>query len=55
MSLFGSDRVVLGTDYPYDMGDDHPVETVSLLTHLTEEDRQKIMRTNAVTLFKLKA
>jgi aminocarboxymuconate-semialdehyde decarboxylase len=53
VSLFGSDHVLLGTDYPYDMGDHHPVETVSLLTNVTEQDKGKIMRDNAVTLFKL--
>jgi predicted TIM-barrel fold metal-dependent hydrolase len=55
ISLFGSDHVLLGTDYPYDMGNHQPVETVSRLSGITEEDRRKIMRENAVALFKLKA
>ena len=55
ISLVGSDHVLLGTDYPYDMGNHQPVETVSRLSGITEEDRRKIMRDNAVALFKLKA
>jgi aminocarboxymuconate-semialdehyde decarboxylase len=53
VSLAGSDHVLLGTDYPYDMGDDSPVETVLRLTHIAETDRKKILRDNAVELFKL--
>ncbi len=55
ISLVGSDHVLLGTDYPYDMGNHQPVETVSRLSGITEEDRRKITRENAVALFKLKA
>ncbi len=50
----GSDRVLLGSDYPYDMGDQHPVETVTQLSGIKEKDRRKIMRENAVDLFGLK-
>jgi aminocarboxymuconate-semialdehyde decarboxylase len=50
----GSDHVLLGSDYPYDMGDPDPVQTVSQLSGITEEDRIKIMRKNAIELFGLK-
>jgi aminocarboxymuconate-semialdehyde decarboxylase len=53
VSLVGSDHVLLGTDYPYDMGDNEPVETVLRLTGIAESDRQRILRDNAVVLFKL--
>lgn len=53
ISLVGSDHVLLGTDYPYDMGENHPVETVLRVSGITESDRDKISRDNAVTLFKL--
>lgn len=53
ISLVGSDHVLLGTDYPYDMGENHPVETVSRISGIAETDRRKIMRDNAVALFKL--
>ena len=53
VSLAGSDHVLLGTDYPYDMGDNVPVETVLRLTGIAESDRRRILRDNAVELFKL--
>ena len=53
ISLVGSDHVLLGTDYPYDMGENRPVETVLRVSGITESDRDKINRDNAVTLFKL--
>jgi len=54
ISLVGSDHVLLGTDYPYDMGKEDPVETVSRISGITEADRLKIVRDNAISLFKLK-
>ena len=54
ISLFCSDHVLLGTDYPYDMGNHQPVETVSAISGIAEKDRQKILRENAISLFKLK-
>jgi aminocarboxymuconate-semialdehyde decarboxylase len=55
ISLAGSDHVLLGSDYPYDMGDLNPVQTVSQLSGIKARDRQKIMRENAIALFGLKA
>jgi aminocarboxymuconate-semialdehyde decarboxylase len=55
VSLAGSDHVLLGTDYPYDMGDENPVQTVSQLSRIKAADRRKIMRENAIALFGLKA
>jgi aminocarboxymuconate-semialdehyde decarboxylase len=55
VSIAGSDHVLLGTDYPYDMADENPVQTVSQLTRIKAADRQKIMRENAIALFGLKA
>jgi aminocarboxymuconate-semialdehyde decarboxylase len=54
VSLVGSDHVLLGTDYPYDMGNHQPVDTVSALSGITEEDKRKIMRDNAIALYQLK-
>ena len=54
VSLAGSDHVLLGTDYPYDMGDEDPVQTVSQLTRVKAADRRKIMRENAIALYGLK-
>jgi aminocarboxymuconate-semialdehyde decarboxylase len=55
IALAGSDHVLLGSDYPYDMGDLNPVQTVSQLSGIKVKDRQKILRENAIALFGLKA
>ena len=55
ISFAGSDHVLLGSDYPYDMGDLNPVQTVSQLPGIKAKDRQKIMRENAIALFGLKS
>ena len=54
ISFAGSDHVLLGSDYPYDMGDLDPVQTVSQLPGIRAKDRQKILRENAIALFGLK-
>ncbi len=51
--IAGSDHVLLGSDYPYDMGDPDPVQTVSKLPGIKAADRRKIMRENAIALFAL--
>jgi aminocarboxymuconate-semialdehyde decarboxylase len=51
--IAGSDHVLLGSDYPYDMGDPNPVQTVSELSGIKAGDRQKILRENAIALFAL--
>jgi len=53
ISLAGSDHVLLGTDYPYDMGDLNPVQTVAKLKEIKVRDRQRILRENAIALFGL--
>jgi aminocarboxymuconate-semialdehyde decarboxylase len=55
IGIAGSDHVLLGSDYPYDMGDPDPVQTVSQLQGIKEKDRRKIMQENAIALFGLKA
>ena len=49
----GADKVVLGTDYPYDMADSQPVSRVQSLTNISEEDKQRVLGDNAARLFKL--
>lgn len=49
---FGSDKVLLGTDYPFDMGDVQPVTTIDAL-ELPEDQRQRILGGNAAALFRL--
>jgi len=55
IAFAGVDHVLMGSDYPYDMGDPNPVQTVSKLSKIKAADRRKIMRENAIALFGLKA
>jgi aminocarboxymuconate-semialdehyde decarboxylase len=49
---FGADRVLLGSDYPYDMGDPEPVE--SLRAAGIEDERQaQIASANACKLLRI--
>jgi aminocarboxymuconate-semialdehyde decarboxylase len=53
ISTCGADRVVLGSDYPYDMGDPHPVSSVQALNGILPEDKEKILGKNAAKLLKI--
>jgi len=55
IAFAGSDHVLLGSDYPYDMGDPDPVGTVSRLKGVKAADKKKILCENAVSLFGLDA
>jgi aminocarboxymuconate-semialdehyde decarboxylase len=52
--LYGSDHVLLGTDYPFDMGDEDPVGFIASATRLTGADRAAIMGLNAAKLLKIR-
>ena len=47
---FGADRVLLGTDYPYDMGMEDPVGFIRKVPGLSAADRDRIMGANAARL-----
>lgn len=42
----GAERVMMGTDYPFEMGDPEPVRTVDSIPGLTEEERERILGGN---------
>lgn len=46
----GADRVTIGTDAPYDMGEEDPVAMVNALPGLTDEQRDRILGLNALEL-----
>jgi aminocarboxymuconate-semialdehyde decarboxylase len=46
----GADHVVMGTDYPFPMGDPTPVETVNDIPGLSEEQRTMILGGNVSRL-----
>ena len=52
IKLFGVDHVLIGTDYPFDMGEYDPVEHAYQAHDLSEEDREKICGLNALRLLK---
>jgi aminocarboxymuconate-semialdehyde decarboxylase len=49
----GPRRVMMGTDYPFDMGDRDPVKTVASLPHLSDDQKEMIFGANAAALFKI--
>lgn len=49
----GVDRVMMGSDYPFDMGDPQPVDLVRGAASLSESDRQKLLSGNASRLFRI--
>ena len=50
---FGADHVVLGTDYPYDMAMEHPLDFVGGAPRLSAKDKEMIMGGNAARLLKI--
>jgi aminocarboxymuconate-semialdehyde decarboxylase len=50
---FGAEHVLLGTDYPYDMGMEHPVDFIAGVPKLSAKAKQAIMGGNAARLLKI--
>ena len=50
ISHFGAERVLLGSDYPYDMGDPEPLTSLSS-SHLDPAQMQQVAGANACKLF----
>jgi aminocarboxymuconate-semialdehyde decarboxylase len=50
---FGAEHVVLGTDYPYDMGMEHPLDFIGGVPKLSAKDKTLIMGGNAARLLKI--
>jgi aminocarboxymuconate-semialdehyde decarboxylase len=53
IALAGADRIVVGTDYAFDMGDYDPHDLLESLPELSEEDRAMILGGNALRLLGL--
>ena len=53
VEFVGADHVLLGTDYPFDMGDDDPVALVDSVEGLDETERRMIRGENAARLFSI--
>lgn len=52
VAAVGVDRVMMGSDYPFDMGDDDPVGLVTR-SNLSDDDREKVLFGNASRLFRI--
>ncbi|MEX0756276.1 MAG: amidohydrolase family protein [Actinomycetota bacterium] len=50
---FGADHVLMGTDYPFDMGEEDPVGLVGQVDGLTDEQRVLVTGGNAARLLRL--
>ena len=50
---FGADHVLLGTDYPYDMGVEDPVGFIDAARELSPREKRQIMGGNAARLLKI--
>jgi aminocarboxymuconate-semialdehyde decarboxylase len=50
---YGADHVLLGTDYPYDMGEQDPLGLIDRVPGLTEEEKAAIAGGNAARLLGL--
>ncbi len=53
VKLFGVDKIMLGTDYPYDMGEYDPIGHIASVALFTEADKAAIAGGNAKALFGL--
>lgn len=53
MEIVGSDRVMLGTDFPFDMGEVDPVGLIAATEGLTASEREGIGGGNAMRIFGL--
>jgi aminocarboxymuconate-semialdehyde decarboxylase len=51
LQMIGSDRVVLGTDSPFDMGEERPVQHLDAVPGLTDTERENVSYRTAATLF----
>ena len=51
----GADRVVLGSDYPADMGEPQPVDFIESCDSLTAAEKTAILGGNAAKLFKIES
>jgi aminocarboxymuconate-semialdehyde decarboxylase len=54
LRLVGDDRVVLGTDYPFPLGEAHPGELIASLDELPKKTRKRLLAGNALDFLGLK-
>jgi aminocarboxymuconate-semialdehyde decarboxylase len=50
VETMGAGRVMMGSDYPFDMGDARPVNDIAALPHLADDQKELIFGDNAARL-----
>jgi aminocarboxymuconate-semialdehyde decarboxylase len=50
IELVGADRIVIGTDHPYDAGLDQPIAAIEEIPNLTSDEHALIRGRNALRL-----
>jgi aminocarboxymuconate-semialdehyde decarboxylase len=55
IDLVGADRIAIGTDAPFDMGDENPTRIIESVKGLTEEEREQIYGRTALALLGMPA
>jgi aminocarboxymuconate-semialdehyde decarboxylase len=53
IEIVGPDRVMLGTDYPFDMGETDPVGLIESTEGITDAEREAICGGTAARVFSL--
>ena len=48
LGIFGADRIALGTDYPFPLGEEVPGKLIETLSNLSEETRSRLLYKNAL-------
>jgi len=54
IDLVGADRIAIGTDAPFDMGDARPLESIAKVPGLTRDERDQISSRTAKALLRMK-
>jgi aminocarboxymuconate-semialdehyde decarboxylase len=52
--MFGCDRIALGTDYPFPLGETEPGKLIRMLTELEKRDREQLLGGTAIDFLGLK-
>jgi aminocarboxymuconate-semialdehyde decarboxylase len=53
VKLYGADHILVGTDYPADMGETDPVGFIETATGLVDSERRAILGGNAAQLLNI--